>query len=65
MFGAVSVTKKADIYKYKYSGCGIGFDRRQTFSFPDGGFSYNYIIFGADMSSSVHVDNKKENLEKI
>ena len=28
LFGAVSLTKNADIEKYKYSGYGIGFDRR-------------------------------------
>ena len=27
LFGAVSLTKNADIDKYKYSGYGIGFDR--------------------------------------
>ena len=28
MFGAVSLTKNADIDQYKYSGYGIGFDSR-------------------------------------
>ena len=28
-------------------------------SFPGGWFGQNVIIFGADMSTSVHVDNKK------
>ena len=28
LFGAVSLTKKADIDQYKYSGYGIGFDRK-------------------------------------
>ena len=28
LFGAVSLTKNADIHKYKYSGYGIGFDRK-------------------------------------
>ena len=31
----------------------------ELFHFPTGGFGYNVIIFGVDMSSSVHVDNKK------
>ena len=26
---------------------------------PNGKFGWNVIIFGADMSSSVHVDNEK------
>ena len=33
LFGAVTLTKNADIEKYKYSGYGIGFDRRGSFSF--------------------------------
>ena len=38
LFGAVILTKNADIEKYKYSGYGIGFDKRSSFSFPSGGF---------------------------
>ena len=34
LFGAVTLTKNADIGKYKYSIYGIGFDRRSSFSFP-------------------------------
>ena len=34
LFGAVSLTKNADIDRYKYSGYGIGFHRHWTFSFP-------------------------------
>ena len=62
MLGAVTLTKKADIDKYGYSGYGIGFDRKSSFSFPGGRFGQNVIIFGADMSSSVHVDNKKKDI---
>ena len=39
LFGAVALTKNADIEKYKYSGFGIGFDRRSSFSFPSGGLN--------------------------
>ena len=60
LFGAVTLTKNADIDKYGYSGYGIGFDRRSSFSFPGGGFGQNVLIFGADMSSSTHIDNKKK-----
>ena len=60
LFGAVTLTKNADIDKYGYSGYGIGFDRRGSFSFPGGGFGQNVLIFGADMSSSTHIDNKKD-----
>ena len=62
MFGAVKLNKKGDIDKYKYSGHGIGFDGRGTFWFPSVGFGCNVIIFGVDMSSSVHDDNKKKDI---
>ena len=38
---------------------------KETFSFPTGGFGKNVIIFGADMSSSVHVDNKKKDISVL
>ena len=62
LFGAVTLTKNADIDKYKYSGYGIGFDRLSSFSFPDSGFGQNVITFGADMNSSPHVDNKGKDI---
>ena len=45
-----------DIEKYGYSDYGIGFDRQSSFSFPSGGFGQNVLIFGADMSSSAHIE---------
>ena len=54
-------TKNPDIDKYKYSGYGIGLDRRGQFSFGDG-FGQNVIIFGADMSSFVHANKKRRNI---
>ena len=62
LFGAVTLTKNADIEKYKYSGYGIGFGRRSSFLFPSGGFGQNVLIFGADMSTSIHIDNKKKDI---
>ena len=62
LFGAVTLTKNAGIDKYKYSGYGIGFDRRSSFSFPSGGFGQNILIFGVDMSSSSHIYNKKKDI---
>ena len=38
LFGAVTLTKNADIEKYGYSTFDIGFDRRSSFTFPVGGF---------------------------
>ena len=62
LFGAVTLTKNADIDKYGYSGYGIEFDRRSSFLFPGGGFGQNVLIFGADMSSSTHIDNKRKDI---
>ena len=59
LFEAVTSTKNADIDKYQYSGYGTWFDRKESFSFPGGGFGSNVTMFGVDMSSSDHVDNKK------
>ena len=37
LFGAVRVTKNANINKYKYSGYGIGFDSQRFYIRPSGG----------------------------
>ena len=73
LFGSVKLTKNADPDKHRYAGYGIGFNFRSEFPLPGdvffllffggvGGswlfFDYFFIIFGADMSSSVHIDNK-------
>ena len=58
LFGAVTLTKNADIDKHWYSDYGIGFGRKGSFSFPGGGFDQIVIFFGADMNSSPHIDNK-------
>ena len=52
LFGSVKLTKNTHPDKYKYSG--IGFYSRPEFPLPDG--SMGRIIFGADMSLSVHFD---------
>ena len=39
-------------------GCGIGFNVSGSFLLPDSNRFGKNIIFGADMSSSVHIDNK-------
>ena len=58
LFDAVKLAKHIDVDLYKNCGYGIGFDKKGFFSIGDevGG---NAIIFGADVSSSLHVDNKK------
>ena len=62
LFGAVTLTTNVDIDKYGFSGYGIGFDRRSSFSFPGGRFGQNVLKFGVDMSSSSHIDNKKKDI---
>ena len=61
LFAAVTLTKNADIDTYKYSGYGIGFDRKWFFSHPSGRTDKN-IIFGRDMSSSAKIDNRKKQI---
>ena len=62
LFGTATLTKNEDIDKYGYSGYGIGFDRKGRFSFPSGGLGQNVLIFGIDMSSSAHIDDKKKDI---
>ena len=52
LFGAVTITKNANINKCEYSGYWNGFDRRSSFSFPDGGFGQNVLIFGVDINKN-------------
>ena len=62
LFGRVTLIKIADFEKYGYSGFGIGFGRRSSFAFPGGAFGQNVLIYGVDMSSSPHIDNKKKDV---
>ena len=62
LFGFVKLTKNADPDKYKYNGYDIGFDSRSECLFVDESMGRNVIIFGADMSSSVDIDNKVKDL---
>ena len=45
----------------KYSGYDIGFGRKGFYSIGDE-ICRNVIIFGGDMSSSQHIDNKKKQI---
>ena len=58
LFGSVKLTKNSDLDKYKYSGYSIGFDSCSEFLLPDSTMGKNVIIFGADISLSLHVDNE-------
>ena len=58
----VKLAKNTDPDKYVYTGYGTGFDSSSKVSLPDDSVGKNVIIFGVDMSSSVHIDNKKKNI---
>ena len=62
LFGVVSLTKNADIYKNKYSGYGTGFDRHGFFPHPSSGSGRNVIVFGEGTSSSTKIDNRKKDI---
>ena len=69
LFGAMQITKKVDTSKYEYKGYGICFDEGDQFghTITEGGFAHttnarNVLIFGADMSFSVHATNKANHI---
>ena len=62
LFGAVSLTKNADVDRYRYSGYGIVFDRHGRFSFSGTGLARNVMIFGVDMSLWTKIDNRKKDI---
>ena len=62
LFGAIKLTKNSDIDKYEYAGYGTGFDSRGTFSHPSCGTGVNVVIFGADIGSSVHANNRAKGI---
>ena len=60
LFGNVQLTTSTDPDKYKYFGYGTGFDESGSCSlFDDSKFSKSVMIFGADISLSVHIDDRK------
>ena len=60
LFGATNIVKNSGKEKYVYSRYGITFDSAGSWSF-DNDFARNVIIFGADVSSSFHSENRKNN----
>ena len=70
LFGAMQITKNAtDSDKNNYKGYGICFDERSEFShtITEGGRAHttdarNVLIFGADMSFSVHATNRANHI---
>ena len=70
LFGAMQITKNATDYdKNNYKGYGICFDERSEFghTITEGGHAHttdarNVLIFGADMSFSVHATNRAHHI---
>ena len=70
LFGAMQITKDATDYdKNNYKGYGICFDERSEFghTITEGGHAHttdarNVLIFGADMSFSVHATNRANHI---
>ena len=69
LFGAMQITKNADTSKYDYKEYGICFDEGTQFghTITEGGFTHttnarNVLIFGADMSFSVHKTNSANHI---
>ena len=62
LLGSIRLTKNLDPDKYKFSGYIVGFDSRSKFLLTDGSVEKNIIIFWADISSSVHIDNKSKGI---
>ena len=61
-FGTVKLTKYRDADKYFYFGYDILFDVCGTFPLSNVRIGKNIIIFDANLSSSVYVDNEKKNI---
>ena len=62
LFGAIKITKNTDISKNKYEGYGICFDEGGTFTKGNITNGKNVIIFRADMSFSIHANNRANNI---
>ena len=60
VFGSAKITQNADTDKYFYSRYGIRFDFQSLFSIPHFDSGKNIYVLGVDMSSSVHIDNKRK-----
>ena len=69
LFGAMQLSKNSDTSKYDCKGYGICFDEGGQFghTITEGGFAHttnarNVLIFGADMSFSVHATNRANHI---
>ena len=57
----MKLKRHVDVDLYKYSGYGIGFNKKGSYSIG-GKIGRNVIIFGVHMISSPHIDNKKKDI---
>ena len=69
LFGAMKFTKNTDYSKNNYTGYGLCFDERGTFTrtIREGNFDHttaarNVLIIGVDMNFSVHATNRANNI---
>ena len=69
LFGAMKITKNTDYSKNNYTGYGLCFDEGNALghTIREGNFDHttnarNVLIFGADMSSSVHASNRANHI---
>ena len=62
LFGAVKLTKNTDQDKCSYWEYGTGLNSRSLFSIPNFDYGRNFVLFGVDKSSPVHIDNKKKDI---
>ena len=69
LFGAMKITKNADYSNNNYTGYGLCFDEGSEFGYTvkQGNFNRttdarNVIIFGVDMSSSIHAINRANSI---
>ena len=65
LFGTVELTKNAGPDKYRYSRYSIGFDSRFKIFMDRWKQGKNVIVFGDDMSSSVHIDNENKDISVL
>ena len=72
LFGAMQIIKNTYTSKYNYKGYGICFDEGGSFDHTrrEGNFDHttnarNVLIFGVDMSGSIHATNKANNIYAI
>ena len=65
LFGAIKITNttNSDTDKWQYSGYIVGFDSTGSFTQPDDGKdAKNVVVFGADMTNSIHTTNKTKSV---